>query len=156
MPPKVLNISTPSATLLKNKVTIICQTSGYPIPMITWQKNGIVITDDYLNVSISTITKDALKRDRELGTILLVETDMPGIIGLLHFTRVIRNDTSNYTCTARVKFVDGLTHTKESNSVFLEVLGKKSRSLSHVLCHYQRVQQHSLCRVVTCNTTHNT
>ena len=125
MPPVVLHITTPNATLLNQDVTIFCLVTGNPIPNIEWQKHGLIISEGYdVNINISSFVRD-IPEGIDGSTVASFNTDKPSVIGLLHFKSVTRNDTSNYTCTARVRLVDNKNYTNLSEPVLLEVLGKK-------------------------------
>ena len=101
--PVISSISYITEVVISNATEPQCLTSGFPIPNITWLKNGMELS---LNGRIQQV--DSVTRDIELLSVLM-------------FQSVVRTDTANYTCVA-TNMIE-VTLTAESD-VSLIVLGE--------------------------------
>lgn len=158
MAPILVSISSPNATPLNQSVAIFCQATGFPVPTITWQKNGtgVVVTNTSrfvvfsfapLLVPVSNETSDfessdfvggisELIRANGLDVSTFTSLDELRVVGVLYFESVVRGDTGSYTCTASNVFPVTMTLRSMSDAVPLVVLGKPVEDLNyHPLVH---------------------
>ena len=101
--PVISSISSRTEVVISIATELQCLTTGFPIPNITWLKNG---TELSLNGRIQQV--DSVTRDIELLSVLM-------------FQSVVRNDTATYACVA-TNMIE-VTLTAESD-VSLIVLGE--------------------------------
>ena len=81
-------------------------------------------TNDINNTGFgSSISELVEMSGLDLNTSNYLNSDL-NIVGVLYFERVIREDTGNYTCTASNGLPQTTNITVQSDSVFLETLGK--------------------------------
>lgn len=145
--PIISSVSQPSATLLGEPAAIFCLATGYPIPTLTWQLDGVEIAEDN-RISIFTFSPQLEEgtiessgflpgSDGESISDLLtragVEVDAItslgelGTVSVLSLAGVVREDMGDYTCTASNQLPQ-TTLLTTSSTVPLVVLGKISRA----------------------------
>ena len=138
----LVNISRPRATTFSQSVAIFCQASGFPIPNITWQKNGTdVITTNTSRLMVFSFSPFLVALDNEerndfessiseligingLDVNSFISTDELRVVGVLYFEGVMREDSDTYTCTASNGFPSTTIFMSVSEPVPLIVLGK--------------------------------
>ena len=142
--PIINSVSSLTEVNVSLPATLVCLTTGYPLPSITWQKEGeeVMVAMDG---RISTFTFDIGNRSSsfessgfmgsgsiegliesmtEFNTRDLRSLGELGVVSLLSFDRLEREDTANYTCTATNMLPQTTTLTALSPSILLVVLGK--------------------------------
>ena len=142
--PIINSVSSLTEVNVSLPATLVCLTTGYPLPSITWQKEGeeVMVAMDG---RISTFTFDIGNRSSsfessgfmgsgsiegliesmtEFNTRDLRSLGELGVVSLLSFDRLEREDTANYTCTATNMLPQTTTLTALSPSIPLVVLGK--------------------------------
>ena len=137
--PIINNVSSLTEVNVSRPATLICLTTGFPLPSITWKKEGeeVMLTVDG---RISTFSFDVSSQSSSFqsngsGSIeRLLQTTFNmtdtsslgelGVVSLLSFDRLEREDTANYTCTATNMLPQTITLTALSPSIPLVVLGK--------------------------------
>ncbi len=106
-------ITSPQATLLGESVAILCQTNGFPIPSITWQRNGLSITNTdnrFTIFSFSPRRSADFASDTYNGNITEIilrnglnvssfdTRDDLGAVGVLLIPNVTLEDSNTYSC----------------------------------------------------------
>ena len=141
------DITQPSDTLLGEDVAVFCLATGYPIPSVTWQKNGVNIDSEADRISIFDFFSqlkngtfesngfsgggsivDLLTDNTDLDSGRIVDLGELGRVSVLSFTGVERGDTANYTCTISNQLPQTTQISRTSNSVPLIILGECKRS----------------------------
>ena len=151
--PIINNVSSLTEVNVSRPATLVCLTTGFPLPSITWQKEGeevMVVMDG----RISTFTFDIGNRSSSfessgngsIGGLLESITGFNthyirslgelGVMHLLSFDRLVRGDTANYTCTATNMLPQTTTLTVLSPSISLVVLGKPGLIVAVESCIY--------------------
>ena len=138
--PIINNVSSLTEVNVSRPATLICLTTGFPLPSITWKKEGeeVMLTVDG---RISTFSFDVSSRSSSFqsngsGSIEgLLQTTFNmtdtsslgelGVVSLLSFDRLEREDTANYTCTATNSLPQTTTLTVLSPFIPMVVLGKR-------------------------------
>ncbi len=144
----MVDISQPPDTLLNGDVAVFCLATGYPIPYITWQKNGVDIDVEVGRFSIFDFLPqlengtfesggfmmgsggknivDLLRENTNFTSEGVLSLGGLGIVSTLSFASVQREDTANYTCTASNQLPQTTRISRRSNSVPLIILGEYS------------------------------
>ena len=145
-----MDISRLPDTLLDGDVAVFCLATGYPIPYITWQKNGANIDSEVGRFSIFVFLPqlendtfessgfmmgsgggniaDLLRGNSGFTSERVIALGGLGIVSTLSFASVEREDTANYTCTASNQLPQTTRISRRSNSVPLIILGEYSYS----------------------------
>ncbi len=102
--PRVADVSNLTEVNITLSAALACLTTGYPLPFITWQREGVGLEQSLDGVtllafnvsgSISSLvqmTGFSMGEVESLGEL--------GVVGVLVFEMVEREDTAMYTCTA--------------------------------------------------------
>ncbi len=139
-------ITTPQDTLLGESVAIFCQTNGFPIPSISWQRNGVSIdnsnnrftifsfppnrnTDFASDTYNGSITEIILRNGLDLAS--FDTRDDLGSVGVLLIPDVIRGDTTTYNCIATNELQQTMRIPFTSEAVSLTVLGKVVQKIQY-------------------------
>ncbi len=147
MTPVVRDTSSPTEVRLDSPAVLACLTTGYPLPSISWTKEGKPINDDLLLARLdiveftATVMGDSTDFESSGYTgsgsikgLLKLHTDVTvdqvrqlgelGVVSLLLFEETERRDTANYTCTATNILTQTTTLTTSSNNIPLVILGE--------------------------------
>ncbi len=106
-------ITSPQATLLGESVAIFCQTNGFPIPSISWQRNGVLITNTDNRITIfsfsprrsadfasdtynGNITEIILRNGLNVSS--FDTRDALGAVGVFLIPNVTLEDSNTYSC----------------------------------------------------------
>ena len=171
--PVINNVSSLTEVNVSCPATLLCLTTGFPLPSISWQKEGeeVMLTMDG---RISTFSFDVgsgsssfessgftgngsieglIESMTEFNTRDLHSLGELGVVSLLSFDQLVREDTANYTCTATNMLPQTTTLTALSPSIPLIVLGKL---VEHYLLLYNSVKDCILLKIgVTHSGTHS-
>ena len=134
--------------IIDNSTYLVCFATGFPIPSITWLKDGATIdlhSDVSLNMRIDIFEFDArnesdvssgfmgsgsvkefLNRSTEISSSDIMELGNLGVVSFLRFYSVERNDTARYSCVAVNELPETTRLRNVSDPVQLTVLGKCS------------------------------
>ena len=148
--PNVQSVSNLTEVDIGNKATIACLTTGYPLPTISWQKDTAELTQS-MDGRITLFVFDAAQviggntnssnnsgyshNDSISSIIQLSGFSMDevktlgelGVVGVLVFQMVEREDTANYTCIVRNSLPETTELSAVSTFIQLVVLGKYRR-----------------------------
>ncbi len=141
VPPTLVGnmITSPHDTLLGESVAIFCQTNGFPIPSISWQRNGISIdnsnnrftifsfppnrnTDFASDTYNGNITEIILRNGLDVAS--FDTRDDLGSVGVLLIQNVVLEDSSMYNCRATNELPQTMVISIISEAVSLTVRGK--------------------------------
>ena len=136
--PTINNVSSPGEVNLSLPMALVCLTTGFPLPSITWQKEGeeVMLTmDGRISTFIGNVSSSfESSGNGSIGGLLVSMTEFNtcdlrslgelGVVSVLSFGRLEREDTANYTCTATNMLPQTTTLTALSPSIPLVVLGK--------------------------------
>ena len=127
---------------------LACLATGFPIPSISWRKDGNevnIYSDSSLNSRIDIIefSPDNSDSDFEssgymgsgsIENLLMMHTNFTvdqvqqlgelGVVSLLSFEDTVRRDTANYTCTATNSLPETTTLMDMSGNIPLVILGE--------------------------------
>ena len=145
--PVISNVSSLTEVNVSLPTSLVCLTTGFPLPSITWQKEGeeVMSTPDgritafhFGIASGSSFESSGFMGNGTIEGLLeaMTEFNMNDIrllgelvlVGVLSFDRLERGDTANYTCTATNMLPQTTTLTALSPSIPLVVLGKLIQS----------------------------
>ncbi len=132
-------ITSPQATLLGESVAIFCQTTGFPIPSISWQRNGVSIVNSNNRFTIfsfspnrntdfasdtynGNITEIILRNGLDVAS--FDTRDDLGSVGVLLIQNVVLEDSSTYNCLATNELPQTMVISIISEAVSLTVRGK--------------------------------
>ncbi len=144
--PRVVNISDLTEVDVTLPATLACLTTGYPLPFITWQKDGVGLKQSidarvtYFSFDISpemggntsVYESSGYKGSGSIsGLVQMAGFSMEeveslgelGVVGVLVFEMVEREDTAMYTCTATNSLPETMELEAVSQPVQLVVLG---------------------------------
>ena len=131
--------------VINNSTYLFCLATGFPVPSITWLKNGSTInlySDVSLNMRIDIFEFD-IRNESDVssgfmgsGSIeeflnstaidsseIMALGDL-GVVSFLRFYDVVREDTAMYSCVAVNELQQTARLRNESSSIQLTVLGK--------------------------------
>jgi len=134
-------ITSPRDTLLNESVAIFCQARGFPVPSISWWKDGVELTGlNTTRLEVFTfspnpstslqgalfsgnVTEVIVRNGLEVNS--FYTTDELVLVGVLYFEYVVRGDTSsNYNCVASNQLAQTTLISTPSSQVSLRVLGE--------------------------------
>ncbi len=132
-------ITSPQDTLLGESVAIFCQTTGFPIPSISWQRNGVSIdnsnnrftifsfppnrkTDFASDTYNGNITEIILRNGLDVAS--FDTRDDLGSVGVLLIQNVVLEASSTYNCLATNELPQTMVISIISEAVSLTVRGK--------------------------------
>ena len=144
MYPVIERVSNDTDVVIGNSTYLVCLATGFPIPTITWLKDGATI-DLLLNTRIDIFEFDArnassvssgfmgsdsleefLNRSTDISSSDIMELGDLGVVGFLRFYNVERDDTARYSCVAVNELPETTQLRNVSDPVQLTVLGKFS------------------------------
>ena len=144
MYPVIEQVSKNTDVVIDNPTYLVCLATGFPIPTITWLKDGTAIdlySDVLLNIRIefdarnvssgfmtlcSGSVEEFLNRSTEISSSDIIEHGDLGVVSFLRFYDVERDDTARYSCVAVNELPETTRLRNVSDPVQLTVLGKFS------------------------------
>ncbi len=142
--------------------SFVCLTSGYPLPSITWQKGGEELDQSMdrhvtffafevseMGVIASGYESSGYSGRRSISTLVqiagfsmeVVESlGELGVVGVLTFEMVERDDTDMYTCTATNSLPETMELMNVSESAQLVVLGMDECGDKKKLIHWSNCE----------------
>ena len=141
----IVRVSEDTDVVIDNSTYLVCLATGFPVPSITWLKNGGSIdlnSDVSLNMRIDIFEFEPRNEsevssgymgsgsfEEFLNSTALTSGDIAalgnlGVVSFLRFYDVIREDTASYSCVATNELPQTTQLRNESNPVRLTVLGK--------------------------------
>ncbi len=133
--PVVRNVSNRTEVNVTLAASLACLTSGYPLPSITWQKEGEELDQSMdgrvtffaFNVSEMGVIASTLVQMAGFSMEEVESLGELGVVGVLTFEMVEREDTDMYTCTATNSLPETMEIADVSDPVQLVVLGMDGR-----------------------------
>ena len=140
-------VSNTMEVIISNSTYLVCLATGFPIPTISWLKDGTIInlySDVSLNMRIDIFEFDAMNENdvssgfmgsgsieeflsgTSVSTGDIMSLGELGVVSFLRFYDVVREDTAMYSCVAMNALPQTTRLRNESNPVQLTVLGKKN------------------------------
>lgn len=107
----------------RSPVKFTCSASGYPVPVLSWYRNGVSFNYDQIRVTLSEPTTELYSTDG--GDMFLVSRN-------LTLDNTMDADTGTYTCVASV---GNIVHPKIERSFQLFVRGKVLILLFELITH---------------------
>ena len=137
---------------INSTAVLVCLTTGYPVPTISWRKDGeelsvhddntlgarldiIEFAPEYMDVNSTDGNgfQNGGYMDGTIQNLLNMYTDTTveqilglgelGVVNLLSFEETVRGDTANYTCIATNALPDTTTLMDVSGNIPLVILG---------------------------------
>ena len=145
MSPVIVRVSDATDVIIDNSTYLVCLATGFPIPTISWLKNGSSInlySDVSLNLRIDIFEFDARNESdvssgfmgsgslqeflssTTLSASEIMDLGELGVVSFLRFYDVVREDTAMYSCVAVNELEQTTRLRNESSQVQLTVLGK--------------------------------
>ena len=145
--PLISDTSGLTEILLGRPAALACLATGFPLPSLLWSKIGeemnsfndskldsrlkiIEVTAESLAINSSNGSDfqgsiaDLLKKHTDITTHQVLQLGELGIVGLLFFEETTREDTANYTCTAKISSPKTNTLIAVSDNISLVILGE--------------------------------
>ena len=140
-----MRVSDATDVIINNSTYLVCLATGFPIPSVTWLKEGSSInlySDVSLNMRIDIFEFDARNEsdvssgfmgsgsiEQFLSSTAISASEIMalgelGVLSFLRFYDVIRDDTATYSCVAMNALPQTTRLRNESNPVQLTVLGE--------------------------------
>ena len=139
MHPVIVRVSNDTDVVISNATYVVCLATGYPVPTVTWLKDGAPINlynDVSLNMRVDIFEFDSRNISNEIsgfmGGVSLerflnesTETSLGelDIVSFLRFHSVVREDTAAYSCVASNRLEQTTTLRDTSGPVQITVLG---------------------------------
>ena len=154
MTPQFSDISSQTEARLGTPAVLACLATGFPIPSISWSKDGEevnIYSDSSLNSRIDVIEfaansmvptgsndsdfqSSGYMGSGSIVSLLLMHSSFTvdqvlqlgelGVVGLLSFENTIRGDNGNYMCTATISFPMTRHLAPMSDEIPLVILGE--------------------------------
>ena len=139
VPPQINNTSSQFEVRLGTSAVLACLATGFPIPSISWRKDGEevnIYSDSALNSRIDVIefAANSIVPTSSIVNLLMMHTSFTvdqvlqlgelGVVGLLSFNITVRGDNRNYTCSATNNFPETEHLTAVSDEIPLVILGE--------------------------------
>ena len=143
--PIIVRVSDDTDVVIDNSTYLVCLATGFPIPSITWLKNGAPInlySDVSLNMRIDIFEFDSrnesdvssgfmgsgsvqefLNKSTGINSNEIARLGNLGVVSFLRFYDVVREDTAMYSCVAANELPETTRLTNTSDPVQLTVLG---------------------------------
>ena len=130
VPPMFLSTS-PQVDIIINStdnVTLNCSLRGYPISDVQWMKDGIPLTPNGSNITITTFRRQdptdtypfSSIQDSNFEPIPQESLEyFEAVSELTLVSQLQRTDTANYTCVVKAQFVQNYTETSDNIPVFI-------------------------------------
>ena len=124
--PSILSSSTPVSEVLNSSASLFCSVRGYPLPTISWLKDGVpVATDSSITITTQSATVVSPGYLQQLNATF---TGDVGVISVVQFGSLQRKDNGMYVCQA----INSLSTTgtyNTSSAISITVLGMSFDSL---------------------------
>ena len=142
--PLISAISSFTEVHLGMPAVLACLATGYPLPTISWRKDGEafsssrVETIQFISGEVA-VNSSNFQANRHMGNcsvvnLLMMHTSFTvdqvlqlgelGVVGLLSFEQTVRGDTANYTCSAINSIPETTTLMAVSENIPLTILGE--------------------------------
>ena len=145
MHPVIVRVSNDTDVVISNATYVVCLATGYPVPTVTWLKNGAPINlynDVSLNMRVDIFEFDS-RNDSDVSSGFMGSGSLEsflnkstgislseiaglgdlGVVSFLRFYDVVREDTAAYSCEASNRLEQTTTLRNESGPVQITVLG---------------------------------
>ena len=142
MTPLISGISSFSEVHLGMPTVLACLVTGYPLPTISWKKDGEELNSS-INNRVDNIRFSAennkfqdieYRQNVSIADLLMMFTTFTidqvlqlgelGVVGLLSFEETVRGDTANYTCSTINSLPKTTTLMAVSENISLTILGE--------------------------------
>ena len=141
----IMRVSDATDVIITNSTYLVCLATGFPIPSVTWLKNGSPInlySNVSLNMRIDIFEFDARNESSVSSGFMgsgsveeflnntavsnseIMDLGELGVVSFLRFYDVVRDDTAMYSCVAMNALPETTRLRNESSPVQLTVLGK--------------------------------
>ena len=142
--PLISAISSFTEVHLGMPAVLACLATGYPLPTISWRKDGEafssnrVETIEFISGEVA-VNSSNFQANRHMGNcsvvnLLMMHTSFTvdqvlqlgelGVVGLLSFEQTVRGDTANYTCTATNALAETTMLMITSGNISVVILGE--------------------------------
>ena len=135
----IVRVSNDTDVVISNATYVVCLATGYPVPTVTWLKDGAPINlynDVSLNMRVDIFEFDSRNISNEISGFMSgvslerflnksTETSLGelDIVSFLRFHSVVREDTATYSCVASNRLEQTTTLRDTSGPVQITVLG---------------------------------
>ena len=123
MTPSILASTTFVSEAVNNSATLFCLVNGYPLPTISWLKDGKPVIAD----STITFTTQSTLNMSTPGLLKQLNTTFTGDVGMvsvLQFSSLKRKDNGMYVCEATNSMNQTGTYNATTSAIDIKVLGK--------------------------------
>ena len=130
----IVRVSNDTDVVISNATYVVCLATGYPVPTVTWLKDGAPI--NLYNMRVDIFEFDSRNISNEIsgfmGSVSLerflnksTETSLGelDIVSCLRFHSVVREDTAAYSCVASNRLEQTTTLRETSDPVQITILG---------------------------------
>ena len=127
VPPSILSTSAPVSKVINSSASLFCSVRGYPLPTISWLKDGQpVATDSSITITTQSATSVSPGYLQQLNATF---TGDVGVISVLQFSSLRRDDNGMYVCQAINSFNQTGTYGVATIPITITVLGKRLFSI---------------------------
>ena len=122
--PSILASTVSVNETVNNSATLFCLVNGYPLPTISWLKDGRPVIAD----STITITTQSALNMSTSGLLKHLNTTFTGDVGIvsvLNFSSLKRKDNGMYVCQAINSMNQTGMYDATTSAIAINVLGKQ-------------------------------
>ena len=129
MIPKILSSSASVSQAVNNSAALFCLVSGYPLPIISWIKDGTPVVADS-SITITTRSATSVSTPEVLKQFNTTFTGDVGVVSVLQISSLKRKDNGKYVCQAMNSFKQTETYNASTRTIIIQVIGKKCVNIS--------------------------
>ena len=116
--------------VVNTSATLFCLVSGYPLPTISWVKDGVVVIGDS-SITITTQSATGVSNLKVLKQLNTTFTGDVGVVSLLRISSLKRKDNGNYVCRAMNSFMETGSFSTSTSTISILVFGENLKNFEY-------------------------